>query len=237
MNFPSKGKSKAKFVNDVFSRVAYNYDRMNFLMTFGRDRSWRREVIRRAELKPSMRFLDLGTGTGDLTREALSTQPGIKAVSADFTLQMMLTGKKKGELPFLGADALSLPFSNEIFDVVVSGFLLRNVADLQKALSEQFRVLKPGARIIVLETTQPTRNLLTPFVKMYMHTIIPLLGQIISRNREAYEYLPNSSENFLRAEVLKDSLIQAGFEKVAFKRLMAGTIAIHWGFKPVHDAK
>jgi demethylmenaquinone methyltransferase / 2-methoxy-6-polyprenyl-1,4-benzoquinol methylase len=226
------GKARAEYVRKTFTRVAHNYQRMNSLMTLGQDHAWRREVVRLVGLKPGMRLLDLGTGTGDLARLVLANGQGVKIVAADFTLEMLLAGWKRGELPFTAADALAAPFAAESFDVVISGFLLRNVGDLDQALAEQFRLLKPGGRIVILETTRPTRNLLTPFIWLHMNVVIPLLGSLVSGNREAYEYLPQSSEQFLSAEKLAVRLEEAGFTGVGFKRRMAGTIAIHWGKKP-----
>jgi demethylmenaquinone methyltransferase/2-methoxy-6-polyprenyl-1,4-benzoquinol methylase len=222
---------KPQYVKSMFRRVAGHYDLMNTLMTAGQDKVWRREVIKRAGLKPGFCLLDLGSGTGDLARMVVNEKAEVKVVAADLTLEMMLVGKKRGELPFTAADAEQLPFDSNSFDVVVSGFLLRNVADLDRVLAEQFRVLKPGGRLITLDTTKPTRNLLTPFIWLHMHLIIPVLGTIISGNPEAYKYLPSSSEHFLLAEELADKIGKAGFAGVGFKRMMAGTVAIHWGGK------
>jgi len=128
------GEERARYVHNVFGRVARRYDLMNRLMTAGQDVRWRRETIRRLGLRPGERLLDLGTGTGDLGREALRQQPGLRLVAADFTLEMMLAGQASGALPWLNADALRLPFPDETFEAVVSGFLLRNVGNLEAVL-------------------------------------------------------------------------------------------------------
>jgi demethylmenaquinone methyltransferase/2-methoxy-6-polyprenyl-1,4-benzoquinol methylase len=225
------GQKRALYVRGIFTRIAGQYDRMNRLMTGGQDRRWRSEAIRTLALQPGQQLLDLGTGTGDLAREALKQEAAIKVAAADFTLQMMLTGKQRGELPFLCTDALQVPFADNTFDGVVSGFLMRNVGDLDRALAEQFRVLKPGGRLVILETTRPRRNLLSPFIWLHMHLVIPLLGGTVSGFREAYRYLPDSSEQFLSAEELAARMSAAGFKQVGFRLLMFGTIAIHWGSK------
>jgi demethylmenaquinone methyltransferase/2-methoxy-6-polyprenyl-1,4-benzoquinol methylase len=124
-----------------------------------------------------------------------------------------------------------LPFCDATFDAVVSGFLMRNVISVSRALQEQHRVLKPGGRIVILDTTRPQKNLLTPFVRFHMHIVIPLLGRLISGEDDAYAYLPDSSEAFLSAEELAAKMVTDGFEQVAFRRLNFGTIAIHWGVK------
>jgi demethylmenaquinone methyltransferase/2-methoxy-6-polyprenyl-1,4-benzoquinol methylase len=218
----------------MFNRIAPRYDLMNRLMTAGQDIRWRREVIRRSQLKPGAQLLDLGAGTGDLAREALRQQPDCSALAADFTLGMMRVGQKHAPPTpdWSAADALALPFADQRFDAVVSGYLLRNVSDLPLALREQFRTLKPDGWLVSLDTTRPIRSLLTPFIQFHMRTVIPLLGSLITGQPDAYTYLPSSTENFLDAETLADALRAAGFVDVGFQRRMFGTMAIHWGRKP-----
>lgn len=201
-------------------------------MTGGQDLRWRKKVIRLAGLKPNASLLDLGSGTGDLAREALAQQPTARVTAADFTLEMMRAGRKTDD-PFswAAADALALPFPAEKFHAVVSGFLMRNVVDSLQALREQYRVLKPNGRIVILDTTRPRRNLFSPLIWLHMHLVIPLLGTLLSGERDAYTYLPESSEAFLRAEELAERMAAAGFKDIGFKRMMFGTIAIHWGEK------
>jgi demethylmenaquinone methyltransferase/2-methoxy-6-polyprenyl-1,4-benzoquinol methylase len=126
-------------------------------------------------------------------------------------------------------DALSLPFPAESFDSVVSGYLLRNVSDITRAWREQLRVLKPGGRVVCLDTTPPRKGLLHLPVRLYLRWGIPLIGRIIAGDSEAYTYLPESTRQFLTAEALAQSMQEAGFREVGFKRLMLGTMAIHWG--------
>jgi demethylmenaquinone methyltransferase/2-methoxy-6-polyprenyl-1,4-benzoquinol methylase len=226
------GDEKSRYVQDIFTRIAPRYDLMNRLMTGGQDVRWRKEVIRRAGLGPHASLLDLGAGTGDLAREALAQQPTAHVTAADFTFEMMRAGKQTSD-PFgwANADALRLPFPSTAFDAVVSGFLMRNVVDHLTALREQYRVLKPGGRIVILDTTRPRRNLLSPFIWIHMHIIIPTLGTLLSGQRDAYTYLPDSTEAFLSAEELAARLATVGFKNIGFKRVMFGTIAIHWGEK------
>lgn len=228
------GRERARYVQTMFSGIARRYDLMNRLMTIGQDVGWRSEVIRRAALPFGGLLLDLGAGTGDLAREALRQQPACTPVAADFTLEMMRVGQarpKSAPLLWSAADALHLPFPTATFDAVVSGFLLRNVSDIRMALAEQLRVLKPGGRMIALDTTRPRKNWLYPFIRIHLHTIIPALGQLITGHGEAYNYLPDSTENFLEAEQLAARMLAAGFRQVGFRRLMFDTIAIHWGQK------
>ena len=225
------GKERAQYVQGMFTHIAHRYDFMNHLMTGGQDIRWRRQVIQLAKLTPGARLLDLGSGTGDLAREALKHQPQAKVNAADFTLEMMRVGSRNGSLPWSAADALRLPYKDATFDAVISGFLMRNVTDVNLALKEQHRTLKLGGRIVILDTTRPKKNILSPFIWIHMHFIIPLLGRLISGASEAYQYLPDSTEGFLTAEELAERMITTGFKKVKFKRLMFGTIAIHHGEK------
>lgn len=225
------GQERSKYVQSMFTKIAHRYDLMNRLMTGGQDIRWRKQVIKLARLTPNASLLDLGTGTGDLAREALLQQPQAKVTAADFTVEMMRVGKKSGSLQFSAADALNLPFKDTTFDAVVSGFLMRNVTDIQQALKEQYRTLKPGGRIVILDTTRPKKNLLSPFIWIHMHFIIPTVGGLLSGERDAYNYLPDTTENFLTAEQLAARMIAVGFKKVDFKRLMFGTIGMHWGEK------
>ena len=227
------GPERADYVQGMFTRIAPRYDLMNRLMTAGQDTRWRREVIQRTSLPPGGRLLDLGAGTGDLADEALSQYPGSRLVAADFTLHMMRFGKRRSNstVDWSAADALHLPFPTSTFDAVVSGFLLRNVTSITQVLSEHYRVLKPGGRMVALDTTRPLRSLLSPLIGAHMKVVIPAIGQLVTGEREAYTYLPDSTASFLSAEQLAARLAVAGFREVGFRRLMFGTVAIHWGKK------
>ena len=229
------GEARARYVQEMFSRIAPHYDLMNRLMAFGQDRRWRKRVIEKANLPPTGGLLlDLGAGTGDLGLEVSRNLPGTTSIEADFTIEMMLVGRCRPGTKILQwsvADALSLPFPDNAFDAVVSGFLLRNVQNLPSSLKEQYRVIKPGGRIVSLDTTRPPENLFSPLMRFYMHKIIPALGQIVSGQKDAYLYLSDSSENFISAELLTTNMVSAGFESIGFDRINFGTIAIHWGEK------
>ncbi len=229
----AQARERAASIQAMFQRIAPRYDLMNRLMTGGQDVRWRRQVIQIAAVPPGGRLLDLGAGTGDLSREALRQFPGCHPVSTDFTLGMMQAGQRQPgpALHWSCADALSLPFPDASFDAIVSGFLLRNVVDLPRALREQYRVLKPGGRMVALDTTRPQRSLLSPFIRFHMHRVIPLLGSLLTGAHDAYTYLPETSEHFLPAEDLLALIAAAGFRQPGFRRLMFGTVAIHWGIK------
>lgn len=231
-----QGQERAQYVQNMFARIAGRYDRMNRLMTFGQDLKWRRYVIAQARLPHNGRLLDIATGTGDIAYEALRQQPGITAVGGDFTIEMMQVGRQipaRHPILWTTADTLALPFPNNSFNAVTSGFLMRNVMDVPGAFREQMRVTQPGGYIVVLESSPPKDNLLKPFIRIHLNYIIPTLGRLVSGNADAYRYLPDSTQAFKGPEELAEIMRQTGLIDVSYKLFMFGTIAIHVGRKPV----
>lgn len=228
------GKERAAYVQKMFGRIAGRYNLMNRLMTFGQDMRWRRFVVQQAQLGEAGKVLDLATGTGDIAFEALKTAPNTLVVGADFALPMMYVGQKLplgAQVKWAGADALQLPFAANTFDAVTSGYLVRNVIDIPQCLNEQLRVLKPGGRIVILDSAPPPKNLLRPFILIHLKYVIPLLGRMISRHPSAYQYLPESTQAFKTPNELADLMRQAGIRNVQYKTFMFGTMAVHWGEK------
>lgn len=229
------GQAHSRFVRRMFGRIAPQYDRLNRWMTFGRDRVWRTELVRRLALPAAPHVLDLGAGTGDLALETLRQRPAARVLAVDFTPEMLRLGRLRpgGErVTWVVADAARLPVPQAAFDAVISGFLLRNVPDLAGVLAEERRVLRPGGKIASLDTTPPPASWLRPWISFHLHTVIPCLGSIFAADREAYTYLPDSTERFLDAESLAKRMAETGFSKVSFVRRMFGTIALHWGIRP-----
>ena len=225
---------KAAYVNQMFGGIAEHYDRMNRLMTLGQDVRWRKLLVHAAVLPAGGRLLDIATGTGDIGFEALQQTPDLRVVAADFSLPMMEAGRAKrhsDRLAWLGADTLCLPFEDDTFDAVSSGFLLRNVVDVAGALREQRRVVRPGGHVVCLETSPPPDNLLKPAINLHLNVGIPTLGRLISGSGTAYSYLPQSSIAFMAPETLAQAFQEAGLREVRYRRLMFGTIAIHVGMK------
>jgi len=227
--------ARADDVRAMFARIARRYDLLNRLMTFGRDRAWRREAVARLELAKGQRVLDVGAGTGDLAFTILAAHPEAHVVACDFTREMLAVGRSRpgsNAISWVLADAGRLPFAAASFEGVVSGFLLRNVSALDDALREQVRVLKPGGRLASLDTTPPRPGPLAPLVHFQLRRVIPALGRLVAGDVAAYRYLPRSTEAFASAERLAERLRSAGLAGVQFVRRMLGTIAIHWGRKP-----
>jgi demethylmenaquinone methyltransferase / 2-methoxy-6-polyprenyl-1,4-benzoquinol methylase len=229
-----QGPERAHYVQGMFARIAGRYDLMNRLMTGGRDGAWRRAVIRLAQLGPTARLLDVATGTGDILIEALKQHPDALVIGSDFTFEMMRAGQSKSgaeKIRWNSADALRLPYPDNVFDAVTSGFGVRNFIDRERAFREQRRAIKPGGRVICLEISRPPKNLLRPFFLFFFNRIVPLMGGLISGQRDAYTYLPQSVNEFLTPDELKAIMERAGLRDVKYRRLMMSTVAIHVGTK------
>jgi len=219
----------------MFDRIAQQYDLMNWLMTLGQDRSWRRRVIGEAQLPRNGRLLDVATGTGRIAEEALRQNPGSWVLGVDSSLGMMRVGKNRlteQNVVWCAGDALCLPCADSSFDAVVSGYLIRNVGDIQQAFREQVRVVKPGGRIVCLETAPPPNNILRPLILFHLRVIIPLVGRWITGDTSAYTYLPESTRRFAPPEEIARIMQAEGLEGVHCQRLMFGTMMILTATRP-----
>ncbi len=232
----SRNSKKPAKVRHMFGRISKRYDILNRFMSFGFDILWRKFLIRMASLPESGRVLDCGAGTGDIAAEILKRYPGIGVTAADLTYEMMAVGKaKKGRecIYWCQADAENLPFPDSTFDAVTSGFLARNVPDINAMFKEQVRVLKPGCRLVCLDTSPVPDNILKPFILAYYRYIIPLMGIIIAGEKSAYRYLPQTTIEFLLPDLLAGCLKDAGLTDVNYRSFMLGNISVHWGTKPL----
>ena len=221
----------------MFDRVAGRYDALNSVMTAGLHHRWRERAAARAELWPGDSALDVCCGTGDLALElSRRVSPGGNVVGCDFSEPMLDLAREKAAargaagVRFEWADALQLPYDAGRFDAVTVGFGVRNLADLDRGLSEMARVLKPGGRAVILEITQPTRPPLSLFYSLWFDRIVPLLGSF-SSDPEAYSYLPESVRSFPSPHGLAEKMDRAGFERIRYTVLAGGIIAIHSGSK------
>lgn len=218
----------------MFGSIAHRYDLMNTLMSFGMDRFWRRRVASLAGLPQNGIMLDVGAGTGRIALEACRAYGTARIIAVDLTVRMMKIGMKAcpPRVSWACADALELPFRDSVFDAAVSGFLVRNVPDLRRSFEEQFRVVKPGGRVICLDAGPPPENALKPFMKIHLDAVIPRLGGLVTGDHAAYRYLPASTRSFKTAEELASLMESVGSVEVAFERHMFGAISIVSGRRP-----
>jgi demethylmenaquinone methyltransferase / 2-methoxy-6-polyprenyl-1,4-benzoquinol methylase len=227
---------KAAWVRAMFARIVPAYDAVNSVMTLGRDRYWRRAAVELVKPKGKS-VLDVATGTGELALE-LCRQGSAKVVALDFCPEMLSDAARKvshvsapAGVSFVAGDALALPFADNSFDAVVNGFLLRNLARLDLAFAEFRRVLKPGGRLACLDVTHP-RPPFKPLFMLYFNSLVPLIGGLMSGDREAYRYLPNSLKSHPDARKLARVIAEAGLAEVNFRLFNFGTIAVHTAVKP-----
>ena len=223
-------------VRGMFDRIAHRYDRLNRIMTLGQDMAWRRSAVSMLGLAGGEHVLDLGAGTGDLALEIRRQDSTARVTAADFSPGMIAVGRRRqgaAALEWVVCDALRLPFAGRSFGGVVSGFLLRNVAELDRALSEQFRVLRPGGWAVSLDTGPPPAGRMRRLLTFYEQRLIPLLGRLLAGESEAYKYLPQSIAAFLSPETLASRFQAAGFADVSFAQRMFGTVALHRGRRPL----
>jgi len=226
-------EGKRSYVRDVFTAIAPRYDFLNHLLSLNIDRRWRRRAVARLgwERRPDGLYLDLCAGTLDLAA-ALASAQGFRGriVGADFVIPMLERGRgKSAAVRPVGADALELPFPDAGFDGALVGFGVRNLADLDRGLVEARRVLKPGARLVILEFTTPRFAPLRAAYLFYFRRLLPLIGRAVSKHTDAYTYLPESVLNFPDPDALSRRLESAGFSDARYELLTGGICAVHHG--------
>jgi demethylmenaquinone methyltransferase / 2-methoxy-6-polyprenyl-1,4-benzoquinol methylase len=212
-------------VRTMFDRIAPVYDAMNRVMTAGLDVRWRR-LAAAAVVRKGDSVLDAACGTGDLAIADAKAGAG-HVTGLDFSEQMLARARRKAPLEWVQGDMLALPFGDATFDAATVGFGVRNVADLELALRELRRVLRPGGRLAILEITQP-RGAMKPFYSLWFDSIVPLLGKVLPGG-SAYAYLPASVKRFPSAEKLAELLRACGFGDVRFRLLGGSIVALHTG--------
>lgn len=232
-------QSKTSEVRTMFDRIAPHYDMLNHLLSFGFDRMWRRRAVREIAEHNPQRILDIATGTADLAVDMVHHIDGCHVTGADLSAEMIRYAKSKIEhkglssrVELLVADAEQMPFADASFDAVTVAFGVRNFGDAACGLREMQRVLREGGECCILEFSSPrSGTLFAALYKFYFHKVLPLLGGIISRDAQAYKYLPESVDEFPDSATFCGMMREAGFGRVRTIRLMSGVAYIYIGTK------
>ena len=229
---------KAGKVQGVFKSVAAKYDVMNDVMSIGIHRIWKEAMMDWLAPRCGQTLIDVAGGTGDVSFKFLNRAGSGHATVLDLTENMLIEGRKRAEasemeqsLDWLVGDAMALPFSDNSFDVYTISFGIRNVTRPEGALSEAFRVLRPGGRLMVLEFSQIPVPLVQKAYDLYSFNIIPAMGKMIANDRDSYQYLVESIRKFPDQETFLNMIRGAGFENVSYRNLSLGIAALHSGWK------
>ena len=229
---------KAGMVHGVFTNVASKYDVMNDVMSVGIHRVWKDAMMDWLAPRDGQNLLDVAGGTGDIAFRFLKRAPGASATVFDMTEQMLIEGEKRAEaeamadkLTWVVGDAMALPFEDNSFDVYTISFGIRNVTRIGEALSEAYRVLRPGGRLVVLEFSQLPNNGMQKLYDLYSFNVIPRMGQLIAGDRDSYQCLVESIRKFPDQEAFAAMIRDAGFDQVKFRNLSLGIAALHSGWK------
>jgi demethylmenaquinone methyltransferase/2-methoxy-6-polyprenyl-1,4-benzoquinol methylase len=217
-------------VASMFDTVAEKYDVTNDVLSLGQDRLWRRAVVKAVDAKPGERILDIAAGTGTSSEPWADAE--IEVVPADFSLGMLRVGRRRRpDMAFTAADAMSLPFADESFDVVTMSFGLRNVADAETALREFLRVTKPGGRLLVCEFSQPVNKVFRTVYTNYLMRALPPVARRTSSNPDSYVYLAESIRAWPPQGELARVVEAAGWQQVGWTNLTGGVVALHHATK------
>ena len=236
---PYKGdEDKGKQVEQMFDNIAPTYDSLNHSLSLEIDRLWRKRAIKELAKHNPASILDIATGTGDFAIQAAQTLQPTTLIGVDISEGMMEIGKRKvlqaklnKIISFAREDCMNLSFADYSFDAVTAAFGIRNFSNLEQGLKEMHRVLKPGCHLCVIELTSPISFPMKQIFKVYSHTILPLCGRLISKDRNAYEYLTASIEAFPQGEKMQEILQNIGFTEVKFERLTFGVCTMYLATK------
>ncbi|MCL6631314.1 MAG: demethylmenaquinone methyltransferase [Alicyclobacillus herbarius] len=231
---------KARYVHDVFSQIARQYDVMNTVLSFFQHKLWRRFAMKKLGLSPGSRALDVACGTGDWTFALARTVGGKgEVVGIDFCKEMLDVAKEKlrrhpefsGFVRLLQGDAMALPFASDSFDSVTIGFALRNVPDIRQVLSEMTRVARPGGWVVSLELSKPEWPIWRSLYYFYFYRILPWIGALAVGKRAPYAWLPESLTDFPDRRQLEQIFREVGLTEVRSYPLTGGIAALHMGRK------
>ncbi len=221
---------KEELVRQVFESIQDRYDLLDSLISAGMDQRWRRYALQKLQLTNTSEVLDCGAGTGKLTRMVLDSYPGCKVTSLDIT-QSMFRPSILPETKFIVASAENIPLADSSFDAVASAYLTRNLSSVDSYFTEAFRVLKSGGRFVNLDIYNPTLPGFSLLFRIYFYHLVPIIGNIATKSK-SYTYLANSVRNFHSHSTIMEKIRAAGFDNTGFKKMMGGSIGIHWGTKP-----
>lgn len=233
-----KEQSKEERVHHVFENIYGQYDSMNSVISFKRHKAWRKDVMTRMDVEKGAKALDVCCGTGDWAISlAEATGSTGEVIGLDFSHNMLSVAEAKNrslqlsQLSFIHGNAMELPFADNSFDYVTIGFGLRNVPDYMKVLKEMYRVVKPGGKVVCLETSQPTLIGFRQVYYLYFRFIMPLLGKLFAKSYQEYAWLHESAKHFPDKQKLKQMFLSAGFSRVSIKQYTGGVAAMHMGIK------
>ncbi len=221
----------AVYVRDAFARIADRYVVTNHVLSCGMDIWWRKVVTARIRKWKPAHLLDVASGTGDLALEIQDQCPDCEVIASDFCAEMLAHAADRGMAKTVVADALALPFPDGGFDVVTVAFGLRNMADYPAALKEMLRVLKPGGHLLILDFSLPTGILRAPY-RFYLHHVLPRMAGWLTGQRDAYEYLGGSIEQFPSGQAMCSLLETCGFTETEATPLTGGVVSIYQGSRP-----
>jgi demethylmenaquinone methyltransferase/2-methoxy-6-polyprenyl-1,4-benzoquinol methylase len=229
---------KAQQVEAMFDNIAPTYDKLNHRLSWDIDRGWRKKAIRQLEPFHPQAMLDIATGTGDFAILAAQMLKPERLVGADISEGMMAIGKQKVEklglqsvISFAKEDCLALSYPDSTFDAVTAAFGIRNFADLDRGLAEMCRVLRKGGHLSIVELTTPVTFPMRQLFRIYSHTVLPVYGQLISHDQDAYRYLTRTIEAFPQGEQMVKILKNAGFAEASFQRLTFGICTMYFATK------
>lgn len=232
------GADKKEQVAEMFDHIAPKYDLLNQVLSLGIHKAWRRKTVKKlADLKPRV-IMDVATGTGDLAIEVVRQLSPEKVVGVDISEGMMNLGRQKVKaknldkiISFQLGDSENLPFAHNTFDAITVGFGVRNFAHLEVGMKGMYDVLKPGGKLAVLEFSKPHKFPMKQLVNFYYRFILPLIGRMVSSDKRAYTYLPESIQAFPEGEKFLDVMRKAGFKEVKWQPLTFGVASIYTGVK------
>lgn len=231
-------EAKGKQVERMFDSIAHSYDLLNHTLSLGIDKHWRKAAINSLRPFQPQRILDVATGTGDFAMLAAKELKPQELLGIDLSEGMMEVGRKKIEEAQLGnvvhfqkEDCLHLSLDTDSYDAVMVAYGIRNFENLDQGLREMCRVLKPGGRLVIIELTSPNRFPMKQLFWLYSHVLMPSLGKLISKDSQAYAYLPATMEAFPQGEEMQQILQKAGFKEVKFKRFTFGLSTLYTASK------